>query len=71
MNLLPRQAVPPLEVATLDGSPFVLGVSPPLTFDMIVFYRGLHCPLCNQVPGRAGTAAPGLRAVRRAAPRFG
>jgi len=46
MNLLPRQAVPPLEVATLDGSPFVLGVSPPLTFDMIVLYRGLHCPVC-------------------------
>lgn len=46
MNLLPRQAVPPLDVATLDGERFVLGVSPPLTFDMIVFYRGLHCPLC-------------------------
>jgi peroxiredoxin len=48
MNLLPRQAVPPLEVAMLDGSPFVLGVSPALTFDMIVFYRGLHCPVCTK-----------------------
>lgn len=48
MSLLPRQPVPPLDVATLDGSSFVLGVSPPPTFDMIVFYRGLHCPVCTK-----------------------
>jgi peroxiredoxin len=48
MSLLPRQTVPPLEVATLDGAPFVLGVSPSLTFDMVVFYRGLHCPVCTK-----------------------
>ena len=48
MSLLPRQPVPPLEVATLDGARFALGVSPPLTFDMIVFYRGLHCPVCTK-----------------------
>jgi peroxiredoxin len=53
MTLLPRQTVPPLDVATLDGARFTLGVphtghsiSPPLTFDMVVFYRGLHCPVC-------------------------
>jgi len=48
MTLLPRQGVPPLDVATLDGARFALGVSPPLTFDMIVFYRGLHCPVCTK-----------------------
>jgi peroxiredoxin len=24
----------------------VLGVEPPKRFDLIVFYRGLHCPIC-------------------------
>jgi peroxiredoxin len=44
--LIPRQPVPPLDVATLDGTRFVLGVSSAPKFDMIVFYRGLHCPVC-------------------------
>jgi len=48
MTLLPRQPVPALDVATLDGARFALGVSPPLTFDMVVFYRGLHCPVCTK-----------------------
>lgn len=48
MTLLPRQPVPALDVATLDGSPFALGVSPPPAFDLIVFYRGLHCPVCTK-----------------------
>jgi peroxiredoxin len=46
MSLLPRQPVPSLDVATLDGARFALGVPPPLTFDLLVFYRGLHCPVC-------------------------
>jgi peroxiredoxin len=46
MNPLPRQSVPPLSVNTLDGSHFALGASPPATYDMLVFYRGLHCPVC-------------------------
>lgn len=46
MTLLPRQTVPALEVATLDGASFVPGESPGLSFDLIVFYRGLHCPVC-------------------------
>ena len=44
--LMPRQAVPPLDVATTDGGRFVLGSRPPQKFDLIVFYRGLHCPIC-------------------------
>jgi peroxiredoxin len=46
MALLPRHPVPQLQVPTLDGSRFVLGASPAPTFDMVVFYRGLHCPIC-------------------------
>lgn len=44
--LLPRQPVPALAVSLLDGGEYKLGVPPAQTFDMVVFYRGLHCPLC-------------------------
>lgn len=44
--LIPRQAVPGLDVPLLDGSRYTLGAAPAPTFDMVVFYRGLHCPLC-------------------------
>lgn len=43
--LKPRQAVPALEVATLKG-PWSLSAQTPEHFTMVVFYRGLHCPLC-------------------------
>lgn len=43
---MPRQAVPGLEVALVSGGHYVLGEAPGKTFDMIVFYRGLHCPVC-------------------------
>lgn len=46
MNVLkPRQAVPSLEVATLKG-PWSLSAQAPEHFTMLVFYRGLHCPIC-------------------------
>jgi peroxiredoxin len=56
--LIPRQPVPPLAVTLLNGTRFdlaaALAVSPATegspcgapTFAMLVFYRGLHCPLC-------------------------
>ena len=44
--LMPRAAVPKLDVALTDGSRFVLGQDPGKAFDLIVFYRGLHCPIC-------------------------
>lgn len=46
--LMPRQAVPNLGVATTDGGRLVLGSLPPQKFDLIVFYRGLHCPICTK-----------------------
>ncbi len=42
------QAVPSLEVTTLDGRRWKLGDQTPDTFTMIVFYRGLHCPQCSR-----------------------
>ncbi|KAA3626279.1 MAG: AhpC/TSA family protein [Proteobacteria bacterium] len=47
MNVLkPRQPVPELELATLAGR-WSLSASTPELFTMIVFYRGLHCPVCK------------------------
>jgi peroxiredoxin len=44
--LLPRHPVPALNVPLVGGGRFVLGASPGEKFDLLVFYRGLHCPLC-------------------------
>lgn len=44
--LLPRQLVPALAVPTTDGAEFILGAKPAEKFDLVVFYRGLHCPIC-------------------------
>jgi len=44
--LMPRQPVPALEVATLDHGNFKLASDAPDKFNLVVFYRGLHCPIC-------------------------
>lgn len=44
--LLPRQAVPALAVPTLAHGDFKLADDAPPNFTMVVFYRGLHCPIC-------------------------
>lgn len=44
--LIPRQPVPALDVPLLGGGRYAPAVPPAPTFAMIVFYRGLHCPLC-------------------------
>jgi peroxiredoxin len=44
--LVPRQPVPALDLPLVGGGRFVLGAEPPERFDLIVFYRGLHCPIC-------------------------
>lgn len=51
MNVLkPREAVPALEVETLDG-PWSLADQNPDNFTLVVFYRGLHCPICTKYIG--------------------
>ncbi len=49
--LYPRQAVPALEVATLDGGTWKLSEQKPENFTLVVFYRGLHCPICSKYLG--------------------
>jgi len=48
MTLVPRRPVPPLELDTLAGARFRLSEQRPERFTMIVFYRGLHCPICRR-----------------------
>lgn len=44
--LFPRKPVPALNVPLVNGDRFVLGAQPGEKFDLVVFYRGLHCPIC-------------------------
>ncbi len=46
-KLMPRQPVPVLKVDTVAGEPWDIASSKAERFTMIVFYRGLHCPVCR------------------------
>jgi peroxiredoxin len=45
---MPRQSVPSLEFDLLGGGRWSLALQRPQNFTMIVFYRGLHCPICRR-----------------------
>jgi len=47
VTLFPRQRVPPLDVGLADGGTFDIAAEKPASFTLIVFYRGLHCPICK------------------------
>jgi peroxiredoxin len=49
--LFPRQPVPALEVATVGGGTWRLADQRPENFTLVVFYRGLHCPICANYLG--------------------
>lgn len=44
--LLPREPTPALTVPTLDHGDFDLGAESSERGTVVVFYRGLHCPIC-------------------------
>ena len=44
--LIPRQSVPELSVETVAGGTFDLAGDNPEFATLVVFYRGLHCPIC-------------------------
>ena len=44
--LMPRQTTPALQVPTLQHGPYDLATDSPEHFSLLVFYRGLHCPIC-------------------------
>lgn len=45
--LIPRQPAPSLELPTVGGETWRLADQNPAHFTMVVFYRGLHCPICS------------------------
>lgn len=48
MAIKPRQPVPALEFDTVGGGRWSLAAQQPQNFTMVVFYRGLHCPVCRR-----------------------
>ena len=46
-RLTPRKPVPDIEVPTTTGSPWRLADRSPQHLVLILFYRGLHCPICK------------------------
>ena len=49
--LKPRSSVPNLDLQTVGGDRWKLSERRPENFTMIVFYRGLHCPICSRYLG--------------------
>ena len=46
--LTPRQPVPALDLPLAGGGRFKLNETKPANFTLVVFYRGLHCPICGR-----------------------
>lgn len=42
-----RQPVPGLELPLVGGGTYSLASEKPSAFNMVVIYRGLHCPICK------------------------
>lgn len=47
VTLFPRQPVPPLKVDLAGSGSFELETEKPANFTLLLFYRGLHCPICK------------------------
>lgn len=47
MTIKPRTKVPDLILPTVGGGRVDLAAQQPQSFTMLVFYRGLHCPICK------------------------
>lgn len=45
--LFPQQPVPSLSIKTVGGDTWTLADQKPQNFSLVVFYRGLHCPICG------------------------
>lgn len=56
--LLPRQTTPALSVSTLHHGTFNTSTDAAEHFTLIVFYRGLHCPICMKYLLELGRLVP-------------
>ncbi len=50
-SLMPRGAVPALDLPLVGGGNWSLADQNPENFTLIVFYRGRHCPICSMYLG--------------------
>jgi len=50
-KVTPGQEAPELSVETIGGQRWTLSERDPERFTMVVFYRGLHCPVCRKYIG--------------------
>ncbi len=50
-TLVPGQKVPALTVPLVGGGEFSLNANAPENFTLVIFYRGLHCPICKDQLG--------------------
>lgn len=58
MSLMPNKPVPSLELDLTGGGRFSLAAEKPAKFTMVVFYRGLHCPICRRYLSELETLLP-------------
>jgi peroxiredoxin len=58
MTFKPRQPAPQLKVKLLDGEAWRLQDAKPANFQMVVVYRGLHCPVCKTYLGELEAKLP-------------
>jgi peroxiredoxin len=56
--LIPRRPVPALAVPLVGGGRFDIANERPEHFTFVVFYRGLHCPICRTQLGELETKLP-------------
>jgi peroxiredoxin len=56
--LVPREKVPSLSVPTLTHGTYNLATEHPERFSLVVFYRGLHCPICTRYLLELGKLQP-------------
>ncbi|MCG6902623.1 MAG: AhpC/TSA family protein [Rhodobacter sp.] len=52
MKLMPNTKAPTLNVPLVGGGTWSLADQLPETFTMVLFYRGLHCPVCKGYLGK-------------------
>ena len=50
-KVMPNSPAPALSMPLSGGGTFTLGKTAPKNFSMVVFYRGLHCPVCKAYLG--------------------
>lgn len=56
--LIPRQPVPALQASTLKHGDFSIASHGGSQFALVVFYRGLHCPICAKYLLELGRLQP-------------